>query len=189
MSESDHSPGAHTRARRRTLIAVPVLLLASGCGGTAASNAEHHPGAAADHHAAVMARGGMTQGMGVDQRTSTHVFDDLADGGRIELQRDVDDPEGVARIRAHMQQIAAAFAAGDFRIPGFVHDRADVPGTEVMSRLRDRIEYAYADLPRGGEVRIRSSDSEAVRAIHEFLAFQRHDHRAGGHDAHAALTR
>jgi hypothetical protein len=30
-------------------------------------------------------------------------------------------------------------------------------------------------------VRLQSVDSVAVRAIHEFLAFQRHDHHAVGH--------
>lgn len=36
--------------------------------------------------------------MGVDQYTSTHKFDDLADGGRIELQRNENDPRDVATI-------------------------------------------------------------------------------------------
>jgi TusA-related sulfurtransferase len=39
-------------------------------------------------------------------------------------------------------------------------------------------------LPRGAAVRLWSTDTAAVRAIHEFLAFQRHDHHAGaGHGA------
>lgn len=182
MSESSSTPCAHAGVCILARRMLPVLLLAAtACGGRAESHADHHPGADADHHAAVMARGGMPEGMGVDQHTSTHVFDDLPDGGRIELQRDVDDPEGTARIRAHLRQIAEAFAAGDFRIPGFVHARADVPGTAVMARLRDRIEYVYRELPRGGEVRITTTDADAVKAIHAFMAFQRSDHRAGGH--------
>jgi hypothetical protein len=36
-------------------------------------------------------------------------------------------------------------------------------------------------LPRGAALRLRTSDSAAVAAIHEFLAFQRMDHRAGMH--------
>jgi hypothetical protein len=119
--------------------------------------------------------------MGVDQYTSSHVFDALPDGGRIELQRDVDDPEGVATIRQHLRDIAGLFVQGDFRIPGFVHAQ-DVPGTEVMAAERDAITYTYSDLPRGGEVRITTADPEAVAAIHEFMAFQRMDHRAGGHE-------
>ena len=127
---------------------------------------------------AVQARGG--QAMGVDQYTSTHLFQPLADGGRIELQRDAVDPAGREQILAHMQAIAAAFAAGDFAVPGFVHAR-EVPGTGVMAARRDRISYAVESLPKGGALRLRSADSSAVAAIHEFLAFQRMDHRAGTH--------
>ena len=83
------------------------------------------------------------------------------------------------------RHIAGAFASGDFRLPGFVHDRP-VPGTAEMAALRDRISYTADTLPGGGEVRLRTSDSVALRAIHQFLAFQRQDHRAGGAepDAH-----
>src|ERR671921_351328 len=70
----------------------------------------------------VQARGEVA--MGVNQYTSSHVFEPLADGGRIELQRDADDSAGADQIRHHMRQIAARFAAGDFRLPGFVHARS-----------------------------------------------------------------
>ena len=115
--------------------------------------------------------------MGVDQYTSTHVFESLADGGRIELQRDSLDPAGIATIRAHMADIRAAFARGDFRIPGFVHAMT-VPGTATMAEKRGAIRYQVRDLPRGAELRLVTSDTTALRAIHEFLAFQRADHRA-----------
>jgi len=128
--------------------------------------------------AEVQARG--QEAMGVDQYTSTHLFDSLPDGGRIELQRDVDDPEGIAAIRSHLQEIASLFGEGDFRIPGFVHAQ-EVPGTDVMARKRDVITYTYAELPRGGELRLTTADPEALTAIHDFMAFQRADHRAGGH--------
>jgi uncharacterized protein YjhX (UPF0386 family) len=143
------------------------------------NHAAHHPPAqtADSGFAALQNRG--AQAMGVDQYTSTHRFDSLVDGGRIELQRDTDDAEGVAAIRAHLASIAQAFAAGNFRTPGFVH-AGTVPGTEVMAARRASIRYTYHDLPRGGEVRITTADAEAVRAIHAFLAFQRGDHRAGG---------
>lgn len=125
--------------------------------------------------AGVQARG--HEAMGVDQSTSAHRFEALPDGGRIELQRDTADRTGVETIRAHMRDIAGRFSRGDFTIPGFVHAR-EVPGTRVMSERRARITYQAADLPGGAEVRIRSSDSAAVAAVHEFLAFQRGDHRA-----------
>jgi hypothetical protein len=119
--------------------------------------------------------------MGVDQYTSTHKFDATPTGGRIELQRDSADAAGVAQIREHMRSIAKSFAAGDFATPGFVHMQ-DVPGTKVMRAKRSVISYEPRDLPRGGEVVIRTKDSAAVAAIHEFMAFQRGEHHAGGMD-------
>lgn len=121
--------------------------------------------------------------MGVDQYTSIHLFDDLSDGGRIELQRNEDDSAGVEQIRQHLQHIAHAFAAGDFSDPTSVHGH-EMPGTAVMAQKKDVIAYRYAPLPRGGEVRITTSDPEALRAIHAFMAAQRGEHRAGGHSQH-----
>ena len=126
--------------------------------------------------AALQSRGHVA--MGVDQYTSSHRFEPLADGGRIELQRDVVDSLGVAQIRRHLQGIAVAFKAGQFDTPMFVHAQV-VPGTAGMASHRDAIAYTYRDLPRGGEVRITSTDSLAIAAIHEFLAFQRSEHHAG----------
>lgn len=117
--------------------------------------------------------------MGVDQYASTHLFDALPTGGRIELQADGPDSVGIARIRAHMRDIAKAFKAGDFATPAFVHMQ-DVPGTKVMRQKRDKITYQAHDLPRGAELHITTSDPEALEAIHEFMAFQRHEHHAGG---------
>jgi hypothetical protein len=110
--------------------------------------------------------------MGVDQYTSAHRFDDLPDGGRIELQRDSTDTAGVATIRRHLQSIAQAFSQGNFKTPGFVHS-AEVPGTAIMQQKRAAISYRFQPLPGGGEVRISSHDSVAVSAIHDFLAYQR----------------
>jgi hypothetical protein len=140
------------------------------------TNAER--AAPADAAFAAMQRRG-EHAMGVDQYTSTHVFDALPDGGRIELQRDVNDPAGVARIREHLQHIAQAFQAGDFSTPAFVHLQ-QVPGTSVMAAKRGAIEYRYRELPRGGELRIVTQDVQAVPAIHEFMSFQQEHHRTGG---------
>jgi hypothetical protein len=119
--------------------------------------------------------------MGVNQYTSQHIFEPLPDGGRVVLQRKENDTTGEATIRAHMRTIAEAFGRGDFDLPGFVHATAAVPGTEAMKRLRKDIVYSPQDLPGGGEVVISSKNAEAVAAIHDFLAFQRMDHRAGMH--------
>jgi hypothetical protein len=116
--------------------------------------------------------------MGVDQFTSTHHFTPNDSGGLIELQRDSTDSAGTTQIRAHMRHIATAFAAGDFTLPGLVHDTV-VPGTETMRSRRGEIAYSVEDLPRGAQVRLVTADTVARRAIHEFLAFQRQDHHAG----------
>jgi hypothetical protein len=125
--------------------------------------------------AGVQARGHVA--MGVDQYTSHHKFEPLPNGGRITLQREAGDTAGVAQIRTHMRLIARSFARGDFTLPGFVHDR-EVPGTRVMRARRSSIRYTADTLPGGALVQLQSSDSTAVKAIHEFLVFQRHDHRA-----------
>jgi hypothetical protein len=120
--------------------------------------------------------------MGVDQYTSAHVFEDLPDGGRIVLERsDPADSAGIATIRAHMRQIAADFTAGDFSKPFAVHAMV-VPGTKTMAERRDRITYEATDRSQGAEVRIRTADAKAIAAVHEFLTFQRADHRAAGHE-------
>ena len=150
---------------------VGILLLLAACGGSAPSSDDAQ-------FSEVQSRGAVA--MGVDQYTSSHVFEDLPDGGRIVLQRDSIDAAGTATIRAHMQDIATRFAKGDFTLPGFVHSQS-VPGTDVMAARRASIRYEADTLPRGGQVRITTTDSAAIRAIHAFLAFQRKDHRAAGH--------
>lgn len=154
-----------------------AICLIAVCGCSSASR--ETPVANADSSfATLQARG--AEAMGVDQYTSTHVFESLPDGGRIVLQRDSVDQEGTEVIRAHMNDIASRFAAGDFSIPGMVHEQT-IPGTDVMSTLRERITYVADTLPRGGAVRIVTTDSNAVAAVHAFLAFQRMDHQAARH--------
>jgi 3-methyladenine DNA glycosylase AlkD len=128
--------------------------------------------------AALQGRGAAA--MGVDQYTSSHVFEPLPDGGRIVLQRQTDDSAGTAAIRAHMSTIAEQFRRGDFAVPGFVHAQ-EVPGTDVMASHRTRISYRADTLPRGGQVRIVTTDPAALMAVHGFLAFQRREHHAVGH--------
>ena len=147
---------------------------------TPAQHAAMHGGGSAattdTSFAALQARGKMA--MGVDQYASVHRFDVLPDGGRIALEMKGGDSLAVAQIRAHMKLIEHAFQAGDFSTPEFVHARA-MPGTDIMSRNKALIRYSYADLPRGGEVRITTTDPESLAAIRQFLTAQRGDHRAG----------
>ncbi len=157
---------------------LPQLLLtlaALGCTRERANTA-----AADSAFQGVQRRGAMV--MGVDQEASSHRFETLPDGGRIVFtMNDTSDTAGTAVIRQHLQTVADSFTAGVFSDPMLVHAR-EVPGTAIMSRLKDRISYRYADRAGGGELRLVTSDPAAVAAIHDFLAFQRSDHRAAGHD-------
>jgi hypothetical protein len=119
--------------------------------------------------------------MGVNQYTSAHVFEDLPDGGRIVLERaDASDTADIKQIRAHMHEIAEAFRAGDFAKPFEVHAQT-VPGTDIMRAKRTAISYEPGDVPKGGEVRIKTADAAALVAIHQFLQFQREQHHAMAH--------
>ncbi len=155
------------------VLGFPVCVLAQSTGEKPVKPASHDSA-----YAAMQARG--KQAMGVDQYTSVHKFDSYPDGGRIELQRDRDDSAGVAAIRAHIAEIASAFKRGDFSTPAFVHMQM-VPGTKTMAAKRSLIAYEVHNLPRGAELRITTTDPEALKAIHEFMAFQRSDHHAAGH--------
>ncbi len=159
------------------LLIVAILTLA---GPLAAQQHQHTEGMRHGNtdsaYATVQSRG--KDVMGVDQYTSQHVFESRPDGGRIELQRQEDDSAGVAQIRRHLNEIVEQFRRGDFSAPFGVHAQ-EVPGTQVMAARRDRIRYTVRSLPRGGEVVITSRDADAIAAVHEFLAFQRSDHRAG----------
>ncbi len=156
-------------------IALLVIVALSGCAG---ENGGAEQSDADSTFAALQERG--AQAMGVDQYTSSHVFEALPDGGRIVLQRDSADDVGTEVIRTHMRDIATRFTGGDFSIPGMVHDQV-VPGTDVMSERREQIRYVVDTLPRGAQVRVVTTDSAAITAVHAFLAFQRMDHRAAGH--------
>ena len=83
------------------LIAFTAVL--PGCGRRAA------PAARDSGFAEMQHRGAMA--MGVDQYTSTHQFDILPGGGRIQLERDSDDSLGTAQIRAHLRLLLHAFQA------------------------------------------------------------------------------
>ena len=128
--------------------------------------------------AALQARGALL--MGVAQDASTHTFDALPDGGRLRYVMNEPDDVGTATIRAHLRAIAAAFAQGDFSTPAHIHAQ-HVPGTDVMAAHRNSITYTVTDIPNGAELRMRTDNPEVVQAIARFMAFQRSEHRAGGH--------
>ena len=114
--------------------------------------------------------------MGFEQAKTTHHFLLKPDGGAIQVQ--ADDPQdtvSLGQIRKHFQRIAAAFAAGDFQIPMIVHDTLP-PGANAMKRLHEKIHYTYEEMPTGARVVIKTDDSSALDAIHDFLRYQIREH-------------
>ena len=159
---------------RRKILTLALLVPIAACG------RQDQAATQSDSSFATLQQRG-EKAMGVNQYTSQHVFEPLSDGGRIVLQREASDSVGVAAIRAHMDTISRSFGNGDFAVPGFVHATGDVPGTAAMKRLKAEITYTPQDLPGGAQVVISTRNPQAVSAVHEFLAFQRMDHRAGMH--------
>ncbi len=141
----------------------------------------HHKAAGADTshtgHAAMMDRG--EKGMGFSQSKTTHHFLLKSDGGIIAVS--ATDPKDAAtrdQVRMHLSHIAHAFSEGDFDIPMFVHDQVP-PGVPVMKRVAKDIQYRFQETDAGGQVVLSSGSSEAVHAIHDFLAFQIREHKTG----------
>ena len=117
--------------------------------------------------------------MGFDQSKTTHHFRSLADGGAIEVTvNDPADTANLAAIRNHLSQIAKQFAAGDFSAPMMTHAEMP-PGAAEIQKLKDKIAYAYEELPGGARVRITTGDPTALAAVHDFFAYQIKEHRTG----------
>ena len=114
--------------------------------------------------------------MGFEQAKTTHHFLLKPDGGAIQVQaNDPQDTVSLGQIRKHFHRIAAAFAAGNFQIPMIVHDTLP-PGANAMKRLHKKIHYTYEEMPTGARVVIKTDDSSALDAIHDFLRYQIREH-------------
>jgi hypothetical protein len=127
--------------------------------------------------AAGAARG--DEAMGFDQMKTTHHFKLLSDGGTIEIT--ANDPLDLASrdaIRQHVAKIAAMFGQGDFNVPTLVHGQTP-PAVDTLKRLKSELSYAPENLPNGGRVQITTSNSEALKAVHDFLRFQIQEHKTG----------
>ena len=168
-------------------MAAPVLALALGLATPqarprAGQDAPH--GQSHDRHQTPQSRGAELKqhgdaAMGFDQDKVTHHFRLAPQGGEIEVT--AKDPADVATrdaVRHHLQQIATAFAEGDFEKPLMTHGE-EPPGVATMKRLRTLITYTYEELPAGGRVVSTTRSANALRAIHEFLKYQIAEHKTG----------
>jgi hypothetical protein len=161
----------------KTLVLIFALCLAAGA--TAQTTMEcpmHDQHQKSDDHAAgVDSRG--DHAMGFSHETTAHHFTLLPDGGIIEVDIKTDQDDATRdQIRMHLTHIATMFSDNNFDVPMFIHDRVP-PGVPVMKEKHATINYTFQPTDRGGQVRIVTHDSEALKAIHEFLAFQIQDHR------------
>ncbi len=114
--------------------------------------------------------------VGADPLALAHQFEALPEGGSITLERQAHDDMGISQIRLHLLRISRSFKRGDFTLPGFIHAQA-VPGAAMMAERSGKIDYVVEDLPHGGVLHIRTTDPEALRAVHTFIAFQIAEHR------------
>jgi hypothetical protein len=155
--------------------AIPAL--ACGQGTTSSPEPRQHQSTSDQNAVGVDARG--DHAMGFSHQSSTHHFRLLSDGGAIQVS--ANDPKDTAtrdEIRMHLSHIAKMFAEGDFQVPMFIHDTVP-PGVPVMKANRSAIVFTFEPTPDGGRVRIASANTNAIDAIHQFLAFQIDDHRTG----------
>jgi hypothetical protein len=146
------------------------LVAVFGAATLAAPIQNHHQA-----HAADRAR----HGMGFDQQRTTHHFLIEPDGGTIQVTaKDAGDTESESQIRTHLQHIAQAFAAGDFTLPLFIHE-TEPPGTAMMKERHSMLTFTFERTPAGGKVIVRTSDRQALTALHDFLRFQIREHKTG----------
>ena len=163
-----------TAPRSRALLAAVGTLVLLVLGGLALWVGLLEPRA---RQAEVAARG--VEVMPFDLERTTHIFDDLPDGG---LQQVIaDDPQDSAQIvliRGHLQEEAAKFQRGDFGDPATIHGDG-MPGLAELRQGYGQIEVTYAELPAGAQIRYTTRDPAIVAALHAWFEAQLSDH--GGH--------
>jgi hypothetical protein len=138
---------------------------------------KEHMEAASQHQADVEKHG--DEAMGFPHDKTTHHFRLYSDGGAIEVTvNDNKDSQNMQAIRSHLTHIATMFSNGEFSIPMFVHDQVP-PGVPVMKDKHAEISYGFEELSTGGRVRIKTTNPDALKAIHQFLRFQVEDHHTG----------
>ena len=117
--------------------------------------------------------------MGFDHLKTTHHFLLRSDGGVIQIAaNDAADNESRDQIRGHLRHITKMFSEGNFAAPMLIHE-TNPPGAEAMKQLKDKIRYEFGETEKGAEIRISTSDAEALKAIHEFFRFQIKEHMTG----------
>jgi hypothetical protein len=126
---------------------------------------------------------------GFDQEKSSRHYILLPDGGVIEIT--ANDPLDVTTRNAIQQQvakIAGMLTEGNFAIPMLVGQQQPA-GIDTMKRLNSELSYTPENLPNGGRVQITTANSEALKAVHDFLRFEIQEHKTGDSFAEATPAR
>jgi len=126
---------------------------------------------------------------GFDQEKSSCHFKLFPDGGIIEIT--VNDPSDVATRNAIQEQvvkIGRMLTEGNFAIPMLVGQQQPA-GIVTMKRLQGDLKYAAENLTNGGRVQITTANSEALKAVHDFLRFEIQEHKTGDSFAEATPAR
>ncbi len=135
---------------------------------------EHMKGSS--HQADVEKHG--DEAMGFPHDKTTHHFRLYSDGGAIEVTaNESKDSRNIQAIRSHLTHIVTMFSEGEFSIPMFVHDQVP-PGVPLMRDKHAEITYTFEECAAGGRVRIKTTNPDALKGIHQFLRFQIEDHQA-----------
>ena len=138
---------------------------------------KEHMKAASQHQADLNKHGDEVMGFSHDK--TTHHFRLYSNGGAIEvIVNDSKDSTNLQAIRSHLTHIVTMFSEGDFSTPMFVHDQVP-PGVPVMKNKHAEISYTFEELTAGGRVRIRTTNPDALKAIHEFMRYQITEHKTG----------
>lgn len=118
---------------------------------------------------------------------TTHVFAKSSDGGvQKVVAKDPANKKQVHLVQAHLAEIAAAFAAGDYSGPATLHG-PEMPGLAVLRTApRGAIAITYSPLPHGGQIVYATRDLQLMNALHAWFDAQLHDHGSdatphGGH--------
>jgi hypothetical protein len=165
-----------------------VITLATLSGAPAGESFAQHPamppGMTHDEHLARIQKEGELKkrgaaAMGFDQDRTTHHFLLYPTGGAIEVAvNDRADAASRDQVRAHLKDIAAEFAGGNFGKPSATHGEV-LPGVDTLQERKGTVTFHYEDTRDGGRVRMTTSDSRALSALHEFLRYQIREHATG----------
>ena len=114
--------------------------------------------------------------MGFNQSKIHHHFMSTSTGGEIMIMStNASDTQTVNEIRSHVEDIQHEFSQGNFKKPFYIHAQ-NVPGTDVMTKKKDLIQYSVKNIDGGSVLVLTTNDTELLDAIQQFMNFQSSQH-------------